>query len=98
MCVSARECMRACAYGWGKGSVWVNGFNLGRYWEAAGPQVCVWAFAYVCVAVSPAGVCCRGLRRTLSLCVCVCVVCVRVRVRVRVCVCVRVRGEEAVCG
>jgi hypothetical protein len=24
--------------GWGKGSVWVNGFNLGRFWEAEGPQ------------------------------------------------------------
>lgn len=23
--------------GWGKGYVWVNGFNLGRYWSA-GPQ------------------------------------------------------------
>eukprot|EP00823_Brevimastigomonas_motovehiculus_P004738 TRINITY_DN3232_c0_g1_i1.p1 TRINITY_DN3232_c0_g1~~TRINITY_DN3232_c0_g1_i1.p1 ORF type:complete len:624 (-),score=147.55 TRINITY_DN3232_c0_g1_i1:220-2070(-) len=24
--------------GWGKGIVWVNGFNLGRYWPAVGPQ------------------------------------------------------------
>ena len=24
--------------GWYKGVVWVNGFNLGRYWTAAGPQ------------------------------------------------------------
>ena len=24
--------------GWGKGFVWINGFNLGRYWEALGPQ------------------------------------------------------------
>ncbi|MFD5875924.1 beta-galactosidase family protein [Streptomyces sp. NPDC060322] len=24
--------------GWGKGYVWVNGFCLGRYWEARGPQ------------------------------------------------------------
>eukprot|EP01061_Rhynchopus_euleeides_P023488 TRINITY_DN38226_c0_g1_i1.p1 TRINITY_DN38226_c0_g1~~TRINITY_DN38226_c0_g1_i1.p1 ORF type:complete len:791 (+),score=287.48 TRINITY_DN38226_c0_g1_i1:237-2375(+) len=24
--------------GWGKGMVWVNGFNLGRYWEEQGPQ------------------------------------------------------------
>ena len=24
--------------GWGKGMVWVNGFNLGRYWEVKGPQ------------------------------------------------------------
>ena len=25
--------------GWRKGLAWVNGFNLGRYWPAAGPQV-----------------------------------------------------------
>ncbi|XP_055538462.1 beta-galactosidase-like isoform X2 [Wyeomyia smithii] len=25
--------------GWGKGFVFVNGFNLGRYWPVAGPQV-----------------------------------------------------------
>jgi beta-galactosidase len=24
--------------GWNKGVVWINGFNLGRYWEANGPQ------------------------------------------------------------
>lgn len=24
--------------GWGKGSVWVNGFHLGRYWDVKGPQ------------------------------------------------------------
>ncbi|KHJ79437.1 hypothetical protein OESDEN_20917 [Oesophagostomum dentatum] len=23
---------------WGKGVVWLNGFNLGRYWSTAGPQ------------------------------------------------------------
>ena len=25
--------------GWHKGVVWVNGFNLGRYWPVVGPQV-----------------------------------------------------------
>ncbi|XP_051674495.1 beta-galactosidase [Oryctolagus cuniculus] len=25
--------------GWTKGQVWINGFNLGRYWPARGPQV-----------------------------------------------------------
>jgi hypothetical protein len=24
--------------GWTKGSAWINGFNLGRYWETEGPQ------------------------------------------------------------
>ena len=28
--------------GWGKGSVWINGFNLGRYWESMGPQHTLW--------------------------------------------------------
>ncbi|KAK9824996.1 hypothetical protein WJX81_007218 [Elliptochloris bilobata] len=26
-------------HGWGKGLLWVNGFNLGWYWPAAGPQM-----------------------------------------------------------
>ena len=25
--------------GWSKGFVWINGFNIGRYWPIAGPQV-----------------------------------------------------------
>ncbi|XP_026329882.1 beta-galactosidase-like isoform X2 [Hyposmocoma kahamanoa] len=25
--------------GWGKGYIWVNGHNLGRYWPSAGPQI-----------------------------------------------------------
>ncbi|KAM9307685.1 beta-galactosidase [Gastrophryne carolinensis] len=25
--------------GWTKGQIWINGFNLGRYWPANGPQV-----------------------------------------------------------
>lgn len=33
----------ACTYlalhGWRKGVAWVNGFNLGRYWEEIGPQM-----------------------------------------------------------
>ena len=36
------RCADASTYfytpGWGKGLVWVNGFNLGRYWSAQGPQ------------------------------------------------------------
>lgn len=24
---------------WGKGLVFINGFNLGRYWPLAGPQI-----------------------------------------------------------
>nr|XP_033786323.1 LOW QUALITY PROTEIN: beta-galactosidase-like [Geotrypetes seraphini] len=25
--------------GWNKGQIWINGFNLGRYWPARGPQM-----------------------------------------------------------
>ncbi|XP_058467993.1 beta-galactosidase-like isoform X3 [Malaya genurostris] len=28
--------------GWGKGVVFINGFNLGRYWPLAGPQITLW--------------------------------------------------------
>ncbi|XP_072139472.1 beta-galactosidase isoform X2 [Mobula birostris] len=30
-----------------KGQVWINGFNLGRYWPARGPQVTLYVPAYV---------------------------------------------------
>ncbi|KAG4079018.1 hypothetical protein HA402_001673 [Bradysia odoriphaga] len=30
------------ATGWGKGIAFVNGFNLGRYWPVAGPQITVY--------------------------------------------------------
>ena len=33
--------------GWGKGVVFVNGFNLGRYWPAKGPQVTLYVPATV---------------------------------------------------
>ncbi|XP_062925745.1 beta-galactosidase isoform X2 [Mobula hypostoma] len=33
--------------GWTKGQVWINGFNLGRYWPARGPQVTLYVPAYV---------------------------------------------------
>jgi beta-galactosidase len=30
------------AQGWGKGHIYVNGFNLGRYWPNVGPQVAMY--------------------------------------------------------
>jgi hypothetical protein len=27
--------------GWGKGQLFVNGYNIGRYWPTAGPQVTI---------------------------------------------------------
>lgn len=33
--------------GWGKGVVFINGFNLGRYWPSAGPQVTLYLPGYL---------------------------------------------------
>ncbi|XP_026876238.2 beta-galactosidase [Electrophorus electricus] len=32
---------------WSKGQVWINGFNLGRYWPSRGPQVTIFVPAHV---------------------------------------------------
>ncbi|XP_051560701.1 beta-galactosidase [Myxocyprinus asiaticus] len=32
---------------WRKGQVWINGFNLGRYWPSRGPQVTLFVPAYL---------------------------------------------------
>ncbi|MBN3299937.1 BGAL galactosidase, partial [Amia calva] len=32
---------------WRKGQVWINGFNLGRYWPARGPQVTLYVPAHI---------------------------------------------------
>jgi beta-galactosidase len=28
--------------GWGKGLIFINGFNLGRYWPLVGPQITIY--------------------------------------------------------
>ncbi|XP_041039366.1 beta-galactosidase isoform X2 [Carcharodon carcharias] len=33
--------------GWSKGQVWINGFNLGRYWPARGPQITLYVPAHI---------------------------------------------------
>ncbi|XP_072416594.1 beta-galactosidase [Chiloscyllium punctatum] len=33
--------------GWTKGQVWINGFNLGRYWPARGPQITLYVPAHI---------------------------------------------------
>ncbi|XP_032813234.1 beta-galactosidase-like [Petromyzon marinus] len=39
--------------GWTKGQVWINGFNLGRYWPAAGPQVTLFVPATALSTTAP---------------------------------------------
>lgn len=39
--------------GWKKGQVWINGFNLGRYWPDRGPQVTLFVPANILSTSSP---------------------------------------------
>ncbi|XP_053118438.1 beta-galactosidase isoform X2 [Hemicordylus capensis] len=39
--------------GWTKGQVWINGFNLGRYWPARGPQITLFVPSNILVTSSP---------------------------------------------
>ncbi|KAJ3614876.1 hypothetical protein NHX12_018446 [Muraenolepis orangiensis] len=39
--------------GWRKGQVWINGFNLGRYWPVRGPQVTLFVPANVLSTAAP---------------------------------------------
>ncbi|KAM5315590.1 beta-galactosidase isoform 2-T2 [Glossophaga mutica] len=39
--------------GWTKGQVWINGFNLGRYWPARGPQMTLFVPQHILVASAP---------------------------------------------
>ncbi|CAL8330253.1 unnamed protein product [Merluccius merluccius] len=39
--------------GWRKGQVWVNGFNLGRYWPVRGPQLTLFVPASILSTAAP---------------------------------------------
>ncbi|KAM4688347.1 beta-galactosidase isoform 1-T1 [Discoglossus pictus] len=39
--------------GWTKGQIWINGFNLGRYWPARGPQVTLYVPRHILTSSSP---------------------------------------------
>ncbi|KFQ15251.1 Beta-galactosidase, partial [Leptosomus discolor] len=39
--------------GWTKGQVWINGFNLGRYWPARGPQLTLFVPRNILVSSEP---------------------------------------------
>ncbi|KAM7009766.1 beta-galactosidase [Tautogolabrus adspersus] len=38
---------------WRKGQVWINGFNLGRYWPSRGPQVTLFVPANILTTAAP---------------------------------------------
>ncbi|XP_047387747.1 beta-galactosidase [Sciurus carolinensis] len=39
--------------GWTKGQVWINGFNLGRYWPAQGPQMTLFVPQHILTTSAP---------------------------------------------
>ncbi|XP_046292954.1 beta-galactosidase isoform X2 [Marmota monax] len=39
--------------GWTKGQVWINGFNLGRYWPAQGPQMTLFVPRHILTTSAP---------------------------------------------
>nr|KAF6474217.1 galactosidase beta 1 [Rousettus aegyptiacus] len=39
--------------GWTKGQVWINGFNLGRYWPERGPQMTLFVPQHILVTSAP---------------------------------------------
>uniref|UniRef100_A0A8C4JKR5 Beta-galactosidase n=1 Tax=Dromaius novaehollandiae TaxID=8790 RepID=A0A8C4JKR5_DRONO len=39
--------------GWTKGQIWINGFNLGRYWPARGPQLTLFVPSNILVSSVP---------------------------------------------
>ncbi|KAJ8341060.1 hypothetical protein SKAU_G00333510 [Synaphobranchus kaupii] len=38
---------------WGKGQLWINGFNLGRYWPSRGPQVTLYVPVHILSTAAP---------------------------------------------
>ncbi|KAM9770520.1 beta-galactosidase [Menidia menidia] len=38
---------------WRKGQIWINGFNLGRYWPTRGPQVTLFVPAHILSTAAP---------------------------------------------
>ncbi|XP_043920850.1 beta-galactosidase [Protopterus annectens] len=39
--------------GWTKGQIWINGFNLGRYWPARGPQITLYVPRHILSTSAP---------------------------------------------
>ncbi|XP_027703623.1 beta-galactosidase isoform X2 [Vombatus ursinus] len=49
---------------WTKGQVWINGFNLGRYWPARGPQVTLYVPRHILVTSAPNNITVLELERS----------------------------------
>ncbi|ERE75677.1 beta-galactosidase [Cricetulus griseus] len=50
--------------GWTKGQVWINGFNLGRYWPARGPQVTLFVPRHILTTSAPNNITVLELERS----------------------------------
>ncbi|XP_039192896.1 beta-galactosidase [Crotalus tigris] len=50
--------------GWTKGQVWINGFNLGRYWPSLGPQLTLFVPRNILVSSSPNNITILELERS----------------------------------
>uniref|UniRef100_A0ABM5GPS3 Beta-galactosidase n=1 Tax=Pogona vitticeps TaxID=103695 RepID=A0ABM5GPS3_9SAUR len=53
--------------GWTKGQVWINGFNLGRYWPARGPQLTLFVPSNILVSSSPNNITLLELEKSPSI-------------------------------
>ncbi|KFZ66129.1 Beta-galactosidase, partial [Antrostomus carolinensis] len=50
--------------GWTKGQIWINGFNLGRYWPARGPQLTLFVPSNILVSSMPNNITVLELERS----------------------------------
>ncbi|NXD83220.1 BGAL galactosidase, partial [Halcyon senegalensis] len=50
--------------GWTKGQIWINGFNLGRYWPARGPQLTLFVPRNIFVLSAPNNITVLELERS----------------------------------
>ncbi|NWR71406.1 BGAL galactosidase, partial [Centropus unirufus] len=50
--------------GWTKGQIWINGFNLGRYWPARGPQLTLFVPGNILVSSMPNNITVLELERS----------------------------------
>ncbi|XP_049673186.1 beta-galactosidase [Accipiter gentilis] len=50
--------------GWTKGQIWINGFNLGRYWPARGPQLTLYVPRNILVSSVPNNITVLELERS----------------------------------
>ncbi|KAL6091201.1 hypothetical protein STEG23_025744, partial [Scotinomys teguina] len=54
--------------GWTKGQVWINGFNLGRYWPKRGPQVTLFVPRHILTTSAPNNITVLELEKAPASC------------------------------